>query len=350
MRIGLYGMPTAGKTYIMERINFIDVLFGSSLLREYDSEFDHRSKNEREKDRSALAELCKKRDNFIMDGHYAFGDELAFTDKDGEMYDHFLYLYVSPEVLSQRMDRSDKNRKYLKYDIEGWQQREIQGLRSYCHRHNKNFYVLDCPPDNEYANVEEVISFIKEIVQGYNNVQMAETIAKEIVNQLHSGVVTLLDGDKTFISEDSSSVVFDYNTHVFDGNFYTGFQTWKQYREFEYYNIKIPEKVDVHRNHKMPEQFIGDAFIISSGNNKIWEKIASQFSMPYFSGNSISAETKFFVAKFLRNRGIHVVAYGDSMCDLYMLREANEGYLVRRQNGGFSRSLRGQDLGGIHNV
>ena len=42
MRIGLYGMPTAGKTYIMDRIDFIEVLVGSKLLREYDPDFDNR--------------------------------------------------------------------------------------------------------------------------------------------------------------------------------------------------------------------------------------------------------------------------------------------------------------------
>ena len=29
MRIGLYGMPTSGKTHILDRIDFIEVLVGS---------------------------------------------------------------------------------------------------------------------------------------------------------------------------------------------------------------------------------------------------------------------------------------------------------------------------------
>lgn len=33
MRIGLYGMPTSGKTHILDRIDFFEVLVGSKLLR-----------------------------------------------------------------------------------------------------------------------------------------------------------------------------------------------------------------------------------------------------------------------------------------------------------------------------
>ena len=38
MRIGLYGMPTAGKTHILNKIDFIEVANGSRLLREYADE------------------------------------------------------------------------------------------------------------------------------------------------------------------------------------------------------------------------------------------------------------------------------------------------------------------------
>ena len=40
MRIGLYGLPTAGKTYILDKINFIDVVSGSRMLRELCPDFD----------------------------------------------------------------------------------------------------------------------------------------------------------------------------------------------------------------------------------------------------------------------------------------------------------------------
>lgn len=125
MRIGLYGMPTAGKTYILDKVDFLEVMSGSVLLREicptFDSEDDHGKNMAREE----LAKRLLRVESFIMDGHYAFGDKVAFTDMDGQLYDVILYLYISPDVLIKRMRESDKNKKYLSYDIGKWQINEI---------------------------------------------------------------------------------------------------------------------------------------------------------------------------------------------------------------------------------
>ena len=40
MRIGLYGMPTAGKTHVLNQLDFIDVKLGSNFLREICPDFD----------------------------------------------------------------------------------------------------------------------------------------------------------------------------------------------------------------------------------------------------------------------------------------------------------------------
>lgn len=350
MRIGLYGMPTAGKSYIMERIDFLDVYAGSTLLRTQDPAFDFRDEKGKEKVRREVAAQYRKKDRFIMDGHYAFGDRITFTDEEGEMYDRYLYLYIDPDILRKRMEASTKNRKYLCYDPARWQVEEIEGLRAYCHQHDKDFYVLDCSPENAYVDVCDALPFLREIVDGYSNVACARRIAERILATTSSEVVTLLDGDRTFIREDSSRLVFDYRTQLFDNNFYTGYQSWRQYREFESYAIRIPAVVEVHRNEKLPTKLEGDAFIISSGHKLIWERIAEQFGMTAFAGNEVSAETKYFVAKLLRRRGKTVVAYGDSMSDYFMLKEADRGYLMTKAGGTLSRSLAGRNLGGIQLV
>ena len=347
MRIGLYGMPTAGKTFIMDQIDFLDVLVGSRLLREYAPDFDKRDEAGREEARKAVANICRQRDLFIMDGHYAFGDETAFTNEEGEMYDRYLYLYIDPEELKNRMEKSVKNQKYLKYDLADWQKREIEGLRSYCHQHNKDFYVIDNPVKNVYADAEETMLFLKDIAAGYSNVNFAREIANFILQNSTSDVITLTDGDKTYIYEDSSRAVFNYRTHLFDGNFYSGFQSWKQCREFSECEINVPEHIDVHKNPKMPKKLDGDVYILSSGNKMVWEKLAQQFGLKAFAGREMSAETKYFVTKFLREQGKHIIAYGDSMSDLFMLKEADEGYLISKEDGSISRSLVGTELGGV---
>ncbi len=347
MRIGLYGMPTAGKTYILDQINFIEVIVGSKLLREYDPLFESRDEVGREKDRKEVAQLMMKKESFIMDGHYAFGDEIAFTEDEGRMYDVYLYLYLSPDVLRRRMEASSKNQKYLKYDIAEWQNQEIEGLREYCHKHCKDFYVLDNPPANIFGNVSEVVDFIKDIVNGYSCTSYAKRCADDILQKCNSDTIILLDGDKTLTVEDTSNKVFGYRTHLYDGNFYTGYQAWKQRKEFEQYSFNDLTEIPVHLNEKVLSALTADSFILTSGHERIWSFITEQLGINFYYGTEMSAETKLYITKLLQHAGKNIVAYGDGMNDYYMLKQANKGYLVTKQDGTISRSLKGKDTEGL---
>lgn len=347
MRIGLYGMPTAGKTYILDRIDFLEVIVGSKLLRQYDPDFDKRDEEGREHDRREVAKIMMAKTDFIMDGHYAFGDEIAFTEDEGEMYDVYLYLYIDPQVLTARMEQSAKNQKYLKYDIAEWQEREICGLRSYCHTHNKDFYIIDNPPANSNEDVEKVIEFIRAITQGHSCLSFAKHIVSQILAASDSTTITLLDGDKTLTIEDSSGKVLGYKTHLYDGNFYTGYQAWKQDIEFQEYCCPDLQKMPVHINQKVMGALESPAYILTSGHQKIWRYISSSLELPCFSGIEMSAETKYFVTKMLQANGKRVIAYGDGMNDYYMLCQADEGYLVTKSDGTLSRSLSGKSLEGL---
>lgn len=345
MRVGLYGMPAAGKTYILEKISFMEAYAGSRLLRQLDPCFDTRDGAGRERSRKALAASLMGKE-FIMDGHYSFGDETAFTEDDGRLYDVILYLYLAPDELRRRMGASGKNRKYLEYDTARWQAREIAGLREYCHRNNKDFYVLDNPPENSASDVQASLDFIQEIKDGYSCMEFAKKCAEDILEKSSSGTVTLFDGDRTLITEDSSKAVFGYTTQLYDGNFYTGYQSWKQGREFTQYSLGTAG-VPVHVNAKTASAVTGDSFILTSGHREVWDNIAGQLGMGFYCGTEMSADTKFFVAKFLQEAGKHVIAYGDSMNDYYMLKQADEGFLVTRQDGSFSSSLKGMDMEGL---
>ena len=347
MRIGLYGMPTAGKTYILDKLDFIEVIVGSILLRDYDPEFDNRDEAGREQDRKDVARLMMEKDTFIMDGHYAFGNEIAFTEDEGMMYEIYLYLYVNPEVLSQRMKSSEKNQKYLKYDIEAWQNNEINGLREYCHRHNKDFYVIDNPPHNTNEDVDRVVNFIREIVNGYSCVSYAKRCADDIIQKSNSNEIVLLDGDKTLTIEDSSRAVFDYSTNLYDGNFYTGYQAWKQNREFQQYGSKDLTEMPVRLNRKIMSALTSDSYILTSGHEKVWGFISNQLGLTFYCGIEMSAETKLYITKLLQDAGKYVVAYGDGMNDYYMLKQADEGYLIAKEDGSLSRSLMGKDTEGL---
>lgn len=347
MRIGLYGMPTAGKTHILDQLDFIEVVVGSRLLREYDPEFDSRDEAGREQDRKAVAQLMMAKETFIMDGHYAFGDEIAFTEDEGKMYDVYLYLYVSPDIIKERMAASDKNRKYLKYDIAEWQNTEIAGLRKYCQDNGKDFYVLDNLPDNCFEDVSGIIEFIRGIVNGYSCAAYAKECADHILKKSKSDTIVLLDGDKTLTIEDSSGTVFGYKTHLYDGNFYTGYQAWKQNEEFKQYSFDDLTEMPVHFNETVKNAITEDTYILTSGHERIWRFIAKQLGLDFFYGTQMSAETKLFITKHLQAAGKRVVAYGDGMNDYFMLKQADEGYLIAKRDGTISRSLKGRDTEGL---
>lgn len=347
MRIGLYGLPGAGKTFLLKKIDFMDVMYGSDLIREIASDFDSRDEDGKRIVREELASSLLQKDGFIMDGHYSFGEQPAFTDKDGELYDVFVYLYVNPDIIRRRMRNSKKNIRYLDYEIEKWQQDEIKGLRAYCHQKNKDFYVIDEPLKGFPEDTEEIIRFIKAVKNGYSCVAYAMECANAILKIEPGDAVNLTDGDKTIILEDSSYMAFGYTTHLFDGNFYSGYQSWRQNEGFEQMEYKQMEKLPIHFNKRIMDRLDCHTYIVTSGYGKVWKHISEYTGFPFFYGNQMSAETKLYITKFLQQAGKIVTAYGDSKNDYYMLKQADKGYLVAKQDGTVSKSLKDENLGGI---
>ncbi len=347
MRIGLYGMPTAGKTHVLDQVDFLEVLQGSKLLREIAPDFDQRDEIGKKCARKELARRMCSKQNFIIDGHYAFGDKIAFTEEDGAVFDVILYLYIDPAILARRIKMSAKNRRYIAYDLETWQTKEISDLREYCHLHDKDFYVLDHQPLGYFDDVSVILEFIQEIVRGYSCRHYAVDCAAQIQNTCTGSCITLLDGDRTLTIEDTSHYVFGYTTQLFNGNFYTGFQVWQQSKDFEWYIKQNLQPFHGCINDKVTERLGKDSYILTSGSKTVWNNLAKQLTIPCFCGEQMSADTKFFIVKTLQASGYTVIAYGDSMNDYYMLKQADKGYLVRRPDGSISRSLTGQELEGL---
>ena len=349
MRLGLYGLPAAGKTYILDRINGIKVFHGSDMLFDLDKDFHNTDENGRKAARKELANSLLKKDDFIMDGHYSFGDNVVFTKEDGKLYDAFLYLYIEPRVLKSRMEKSSKNIKYLKFDIEKWQNTEIEKLREYCHEHNKDFYVIDNQDLGYFDDIDTVLKFIYAVSDGFSCVNFAKKVANDILSMSDFTDITLTDGDRTLIKEDSSSLV-GYKTHIFDGNFYTGFQSFVHYEiMMKYTNAskKLPISEVTYNDFVL--KHMDNGFILTSGQPDIWKNISEKIKRPVFFGNQMSADTKFFITKFLqKNRRVR--AFGDSMNDYFMLKRADEAFLIAKPTGEISSSLKNRNLEGIQIV
>ena len=349
MRLGLYGLPAAGKTYILDRIKGIKVLHGSDMLFDINKDFYHMDEKCKKAVRKELANTLLKKDNFIMDGHYSFGDNVVFTKEDGKLYDAFLYLYIEPEVLRSRMEKSSKNIKCLKFDIEKWQNTEIEKLREYCHEHNKDFYVIDNQDLGYFDDIDTVLKFIYAVSDGFSCVNFAKKTADNILTMSDHADIILTDGDRTLIREDSSSLI-GYKTHIFDGNFYTGFQSFVHHENMMKYTnaskkLNIPECT----YNDFVLKHMDNGFILTSGQPDIWKNISEKIKRPVFFGNQMSADTKFFITKFLqKNRKVR--AFGDSMNDYFMLKRADEAFLIAKSTGDISSSLKNRNLEGIQIV
>lgn len=352
MRIGLYGLPTSGKSYILCAVRNLEVLSGSLLLKELAPDFHDLAEKEKEAVRKKLALQLRKKDNFIMDGHYSFGEHVVFTEADGQLYDTFLYLYIDPKIIFERMSDSIRNRNYLQYNIERWQKFELESLRAYCHENNKDFYVIDNPDKGFFSDIGIILEFIDSIVGGYSCVNYAKKVTDKIAV---SEVISLIDGDKTFIEEDISALL-GYKTHLFDGNFYSGFQAWRHHHERSDYlrciddSIRLTENLGVTLNEKIQDKIMGCPAILTMGYYGFWKQIAEKYNIALFYGPRMCADTKYFITKFLQERGSEVIAFGDSMNDYYMLKQADVSYLVLKKDGSVSSSLNGKNLEGLRFV
>ena len=364
MKFVLYGMPCSGKTTLLNALSKqLFVVKGSSWLQEQtQGSFDSLLDLQKLYWRGAYLDYLKElpHEHLISDGHYAFADDVVFTSEDGDCYDIFLYLYCQPEVLFERLSHSSKNHKFAHLsvdELDAWQQREVRELREQCHQRNKDFYVI---PDSNLS-VLEVQSFIKAIIDDdFSSFKLAEIIVAKIKETYpQTEKLVLIDGDKTFINEDTLSVCAPgFKTTIFDGDFYTGYQSYcfeqqVQGLELDYKRLEqctLNEKIllclhcEEARDHtKLEELEDKGVIIISSGINNLWSQLVQRWNLStVFASPFISADTKYYVAKLLRAEGYHITAYGDSQNDWYLLHEADEGYVYIGSR--VSRSLRNSDI------
>lgn len=350
MKIALYGLPCAGKTSLMKELKNIKLIYGSEELNKLcNGHFSELPENEKKNVRIRYTEYVNnlKDDTIISDGHYSFLDNVVFTDEDRNLYDVFLYLYCNPQIILNRMKQSEKNAKYATLSnevIRKWQNFELSSLRSECHKYGKDFYVID---DNELTSCK-FQDFVVFLISGFSTYGHAEQLVKKIRDIYPNPCeLYITDGDKTIIKQDSFRFCCKGKTQIFDGNFYTGYQSYLFEHELKESTVDDGTVDQIEVNGFITEKIKDKkAIILSSGIKELWEKIAvRKHLLNVFADPMISADTKYYVVKLLREAGYRIIAYGDSKIDLYMLQEADEGFLFIGDK--LSRSLREEHIAGI---
>lgn len=350
MKIALYGLPCAGKTTLMNNLSDIKIVNGSETLKSLcNGTFSELTEDEKTTVRIKYTEyLCSLNNEIILsDGHYSFLDKVVFTEQDGDVYDVFIYLYCSAEILKKRYEISVKNEKYRDLSIvriENWQQFEIENLRRECHNRNKDFYVIK----SDEITSDVLSAFIHHINNGYSSWRLAEKLTSEICKKYPEPChIHIVDGDKTAIIEDSFRVCNNHKTKVFDGDFYTGYQSYCFSKETENLQYDFSKLATITINNDVWNRVKNKSYIIlSAGITALWDKLSSLFGFTnVFANPLISADTKYYVVKLLKRKGYTVTAYGDSKNDLYMLKEADKSFLYIGKR--ISRSLHNSDLNAL---
>ena len=335
-------MPCAGKSTLMDRITDAKVINGSQELRRIcGGSFSELSEEEKHQVRIKYTEYINGLNDevIVSDGHYSFMENVAFTEADGDLYDIFIYLYCSPETLKERYALSEKNAKFAGESMESlrqWQEFEINNLREECHRRNKDFYVVS---DNE-EDQNKFFDFLSLIREGFSSYDLATDICNQIIEQFDKqDTLYMVDGDKTIITQDSYRFCCNGNTKIFDGDFYTGYQSFLFERELKAASIDKSKIAEITINNEVYDIVASNNYVVlSSGIKDLWSDIANVKNLgTIFASPYISADVKYYVVKQLREHGYTVFAYGDSKIDLYMLREADKGFLYIGKR--ISRSL-----------
>lgn len=268
MRFALYGMPCAGKTTLMNSLaHRLVPISGSQWLNDNtDGQFRALSEADKHKWRVRYTQyLASRDDDLISDGHYAFEDQVVFCPEDGAVYDVFFYLYCDPALLWERMQTSQKNSRFAhlrKQDLARWQDTEIRELRRHCQLNERDFHVLPATA----VSKDDFALFIEDIIAGLNCCAHAWQIVKQIISWFPDPcALHIVDGDRTLICQDSFRICApEHRTHVFDGNFYTGFQSWLFARETAALSLGTGALERCRLNTNLKDTIGNDSFVVLS--------------------------------------------------------------------------------------
>ena len=382
MNIALYGVSRCGKNFLIERLlesinkkeaNTLYHVNGSGILDRLSNEkFGIPLKETEEWQKNELRlifcdeikKLSNDYKNIIVDGHYCFykNDDIkiAFTDKDRDVYDYFFYLDTQASVIIKQANKDaiKKDIAFMTEDkINAWKEFEIMSLREICLNHDKEFVVLD-------NNIEDCIDFFEALLLGTRNIMLnSKLIAEYIIEKNQKYIdnyqnVILLDCDRTISDNDttynfciSMGICKQNLKNIFQGEHYSSYQFFrtaklyagKDISLYDYASTLAMKKAVLNMSLIDDIKHNGSGYLpigITSGVFGIWRKIQEKHKFPcIIEGGSnikidkfiVSRTVKYQIVRLLHEIGIYIIAVGDSMGDIDMLNEADEGFIIAQE-------------------
>ncbi|KAL2818252.1 uracil phosphoribosyltransferase-domain-containing protein [Aspergillus cavernicola] len=394
--IGLYGIPGAGKTFLLDQLKeelgqeLFEYYEGSDVIQSmvpggldaFHELAEVTKTHFRQRAIDSIKYKCAQSGKTgIVTGHFMFWSEGAeagmrvYTQNDLNTYTHVLYINTPPEVMAQRCMRdSKKDRLSLSLQhLRRWQEAEIEELRGLCRHHNILFSTVY---PNLIDKLSELILDFQRHSEDYN-LSIAEQYLDEAISPEYDKLETVLfmDADKTLTAKDTGALFWGKLTQPEDednplralfssqlGYSYTAFRQamliYEETTNDSEFNVLCedvalqtavyPEFVTLLRlvgrySHICP-------VIVTCGLRCIWEKIMIKeglsTTVKILGGGRIA--DKFVVtpsvkrAMATRVQSIHEAytwAFGDSPLDLPMMAVANEAIVVVGEEQFRSKSM-----------
>ncbi|KAH8814605.1 uracil phosphoribosyltransferase-domain-containing protein [Flagelloscypha sp. PMI_526] len=381
--VGLYGLPGCGKTFLLEQLKTqlgersFAYFEGSSALSsivpgglEAFKQLDDQEKDlirvrtihQTAKDSATSGRVG------IVTGHLLFWDmktdtaaaQSVWTNGDAETYTHIFYLDIPADVVAhRRQNDSSRARPTTSVELlEKWQSTERKQLREICLAHGIFFSVVS--PDK----IPSLLLDVERHTEDYN-LSCAEKQLDTIFRDVSAGNVFVFDGDRTLIPEDTGALFSELMLNagleignedpvkaVFQSSLGYSYAAFRQVAlvyeainegKFHEFCQKIADSVTIYPQMILLLEHAAQrgisAVVFTCGLQTIWEKILAKAgysetvkvvgSGRIENGFVVTGEVKGALVARLQN--VHhkcVCAFGDSVLDLPMLKEADRAFVV----------------------
>ena len=398
--VGIYGLPGSGKSFLLNQLKqkFGQKPFafyeGSEMiervvpggLKQFQKTHDLAKYNSRRQAIATIEQHCKDYGKVgVVTGHFMFWPEelrpgeLAWTEKDAEIFTHILYLDVPAEEIVQRcqLDTGRGRRAFSSNHIYKWQQEEQIQLRHICRQHDILFALVSST-STLLDKVSLLLQNFRIHTESYNLFQAESELDELIEAQKQLKTVLVIDADKTLAAEDSGEIfwkkvstsqISNNGEHTLKDLFssplrysYTAFrQCTLLYEEtaneqqFDALCQDVAMEINMHPEFISLLQLISEnehvgALIVTCGLRRVWEKVLKREGLSpamkvigggrIADGYIVTAEVKGSLTSRLQDSYfLDTWAFGDSPLDLDMLHKAYKAVVVVGEHQTRSKSM-----------